>query len=393
MAPPSERSPKAIVLSGGGARGAYEAGVLSVLLERYRPGGEPLADFLCGTSIGAITGAWVGAMLDAPKECSRELLSMWATLSIEDVLAFGPGEVLSLPRLFLGGSKPTGLFRVGALGHSLGEKIPWRRLKEHTDTGLLQALTVTATHVRTGHPVVWLQRAPGVPHPKPIARRATCVDTAIGLDHVLASGAIPVLFPPVSIDGELYCEGGLRLNTPLGPAIRLGARRVLAIGLSTTGKEAEVDPKRYPGASFLLGKVLNAFLLDHVMTDLEELQRINRILEDGQQVWGPEFAQRLGEVASLRGEPVYQTVEPFVVRPSVDLSVLAADHLRRMRRRIGRVSAAKVLLQLLDTRQSEGSDIASYLLFDGAYARDLVDLGRRDALAQGDALDRFLAPG
>jgi len=304
---------------------------------------------------------------------------------------YWPGQVLSLPRLFLGGDRPTGLFDAGALARALGERIPWSRIGEHLATGRFSALTVTATHVPTGRPTVFVQRRPDVRSPDAIGRRVVVRDTVIGLDHVLASGAIPVMFPPVRVEGDLYCDGGLRLNTPLRPAIRLGARKVLAIGLSTTKPEAELSARRYPGASFLLGKVLNAFLLDHVMTDLDELSRINGFLADGAEICGPDFAERLEDLARRRGEPAYHTVEAVVVRPSEDLSVIAAEHLRRMRRQVTRLSAARVLLQALDSRESPGSDVASYLLFDGKYARDLIELGRRDAFANLDQLDHFLA--
>jgi len=382
-------TPRAIVLSGGGARGAYEAGVLSVALERA--GGGRLADFVCGTSIGALTGAWIAGALDAPRAGADALVDIWSSLALEDVLGFGPGQVLSLPRLFLGGDRPTGLFDSSKLARALGARIPWSRIGDHIAHGRLSALTVTATHVPTGRPTVFVQRRADMPSPDAIGRRVIVRDATIGLDHVLASGAIPVLFAPVRVDGDLYCDGGLRLNTPLRPAIRLGARKVLAIGLSTTKPEAELSARRYPGASFLLGKVLNAFLLDHVMSDLEELVRINGFLADGAEICGPDFAERLSDLARRRGEPAYHHVEAVVVRPSEDLSVIAADHLRRMRRKITRVSAARVLIQALDSHESAGSDVASYLLFDGKYARDLVELGRRDAFANLDQIDRFLA--
>jgi NTE family protein len=224
-----------------------------------------------------------------------------------------------------------------------------------------------------------------------IGRRVIVREATLALEHVLGSAAIPVLFSPVAIDGDLYCDGGLRLNTPIGPAIRLGARKVLAIGLSTTREAPAIRAGRYPAASFLLGKVLNAFLLDHVMSDLDELARINQFLEDGTRVHGADFAGRMGEVAHERGDPAYHPVEATVVRPSEDLAVIAAEHLRRMRRKVGRISAGRLFLRMMEANETPGSDLASYLLFDGTYARDLIELGRRDGQANTDAIDRFLA--
>lgn len=383
---------RALVLSGGGARGAYEAGVLSLMLERAAMLRRPWVDFVCGTSVGAVTGALIAATLDRPAESARELVRLWSELAIEDVLAFGLPQVSGLPRLVFGGRRSAGLFDGRALAVMVGRHIPWTRIREHIDSGLLGALTITATHVPTGRPTVFVERGAGVVLPANIGRRVVVRDAQIGAPQVLASAAIPLLFPPVRVGSDLYCDGGLRLNTPLGPAIRLGAREVFAIGLATAHEEPPVPSDRYPSASFLMGKVLNAFLLDHIMSDLDELERINRFLADGATVAGPGFEGQLAAVAAARGTPAYHPVKAHVVRPSHDLGAIAADHLRRMRGRLGRLSVARGLLRFLDT--GEGSDIASYLLFDRAYAADLIALGRRDAQEHLSAIDAFLeAPG
>lgn len=378
------------MFSGGGSRGAYEAGVLSALVERSRPG-RAIADLVCGTSIGAISGAFLAAEIDTPRDAAEELERLWSTLTLEDVLGFDLRQVSSLPRLFLGSEVPSGLFDSRAIATRIAGSVRWARIGEHLASGRLRALTVTATHLPTGRPTVFVQRRPDVPPPQRMGHRVVVQDAVIGPSHVLASGAIPILFPSVSVGGELYCDGGLRLNTPLGPAIRLGAERVLVTALSTAHQEPELPTARYPGAVFLLGKVLNAFLLDHVMSDLDELYRINKFLEDGRTVYGDDFDTRIGAYAASRGAPSYHLVEPYVVRPSEDLGVIAAHHLRRMRWKVGRVSPARLLLRLLDSREARSADLASYLLFDREYTRDLVELGRRDGRAASDVLDAFLA--
>lgn len=383
------RTGRAVVLSGGGARGAYEVGVLMALLERARPG-VPVADLVCGTSVGAITGAWLAAGADEPAEIVRQLAALWDSLALEDVLAFGPGQIASLPRLLWGGGKAAGLFDARKLFSALERQVRWDRISERIAQGRLAALTITATHVATGRPTVFMQRRTPLERSHHLGRQVVVRDTAITAEHVLASAAIPILFPPVAIGGEIYCDGGLRLNTPMGPAIRLGADRVLVTGLPAANEEPEIPPDRYPGASFLLGKVLNAFLLDHVAGDLDELCRINRFLEHGAAICGPQFTERISERATLQGEPAYHTVRAFVVRPSVDLGVVAAEHLEKMRRRVGRLSAARLLLRLVDSGEARGSDLASYLLFDRDYARDLIALGRKDATAAEDQLEGFL---
>ncbi len=144
-----------------------------------------------------------------------------------------------------------------------------------------------------------------------------------------------MLFPPVRIDDELYLDGGLRQNTPIAPALRLGATHVFAIGSSRevqgiVTKEAPVRPaSRAPGAAFLLGKVLNAFLLDHVDVDLELLTRLNNVIRDGTKAYGPGFLDAITREASKRNAPPYRYVEAFTIRPSEDLGKLASDHVRR----------------------------------------------------------------
>lgn len=382
--------PRALVLSGGGARGAYEVGVLGELLRRAAQQRASVAEIVCGTSVGAITAAFVAASLDDPASAAERMEVVWSGLDIEDVLGFGFAQAFSLPRVVLGGEVAAAIFDGRILADQVAKHVPWDRIPSQLASGRLDALTVTATHVPTGRPHVFVQRRADVPRPDRVGRRVVVRDEAIGLPHVLASAAIPLLFPPVRIGPDLYVDGGLRLNTPLGPAIRSGARRVLAISLSTDRPHPELASARYPGASFLMGKVLDAFLLDHVSADLDELFRINRFLEDGAAACGPGFVEAISVRSEARGEPAFYHVDADVVRPSEDLGVLAAHHLRRMKRKLGRISVARALLRVVDSRETASSDLASYLLFDRGYVRELIDLGRRDAAAAGDALDAFL---
>lgn len=388
-------SQRGIVLSGGGARGAYEAGVLSVVLERLAALPGAGLEFVCGTSVGAATGAWLAGALNDAREAARELATTWTGMELAQVLRLGVKELGRLPQLLRGGPRAAGLFDGRRLAAALGRQVRWSRIEEHLGCGRLRALTVTATEVASGRPTVFVQRRPDVQAPEHVGRRVIVRDARIGLQHLLASASIPILFPSVSVDGRIYCDGGLRLNTPLGPAIRLGARRVLVIAQSAAEAESDLpqlEGGQHPGAAFLLGKVLDAFLLDHVLSDLDELQRINRFLEDGTAVHGEDFVERFCERAVRQGGPAYVRVEAAVIRPSVDLALIAAEHLRRLRCLPGRNAAAWTLLHLVDAGAGARADFASYLLFDGRYARDLMELGRSDARAQIEAIDRILAP-
>jgi NTE family protein len=233
MMNPSRRT--ALILSGGGARGAYEVGVLWYIfdeLARTR-GGPPQLDIISGTSVGAINGCYLAAHLSDPVLGLRRLVQMWDELEVSKVLGFGMRQVVGLPKLLLGGGKEgAGLFDVTPMAEIVTREISWRAVFRTLRKGQLRALTVSTTEVTTGRTVVFMQTAPDVVVPRNAPPRTLFRNATIGPEHALASAAIPLLFPPVRIEGNLYLDGGLRQNTPIAPALRLGATHVLAIGSS-----------------------------------------------------------------------------------------------------------------------------------------------------------------
>jgi NTE family protein len=215
----------------------------------------------------------------------------------------------------------------------------------------------------------------------------------IGPHHALASAAIPILFPPVRIDNELYLDGGLRQNTPIAPALRLGATHIFAIGGSreikgVLAQEGVAPGVTAPGAAFLLGKILNAFLLDHVDVDIDLLTRLNNVLADGAAAYGPEFVDRMTQEAERHGRPAYRNVRCLALHPSEDIGRLASEHVQKGRFR-GDPIVTKRLLTMLDLGGGTEADLASYLLFDGTFCRQLIEMGRADAKARRDELLSF----
>ncbi len=383
-----------LILSGGGARGAYEVGILEYIFNEFldAQGKPPKVDLISGTSVGAVNGAFVASHIEDVPSAVKHMVGLWTELELPDVLGFGLRQAAGLYRVLLGGTEARGVFDPTSLSAIVGKSIHWRKLRRNIRTGALQALTVSTTRVGTGQPVIFVDAAPGLGIPKSLGIHALVRRAKIGQHHVLASAAIPLVFPPVEIGDEIHCDGGLRLNTPMGPSIHLGMNRLLIVGLSTphvAGRRAVRDG-RYPGAPFMLRKVLNAFLLDHVNSDLLEVQRINDFLKDGIRAYGPEFLDRINEVAKARGALApRRLLSSLVLRPSVDIGQVASDYLASNRVRFGK-SLGRAFISLLDVGAGADADLASYLLFDGGFAQTLIEMGRHDAHSRRSEIEAFL---
>ncbi len=384
-----------LILSGGGARGAYEVGVLEYIFSEFGDGRglPPQVDLISGTSVGAVNGTFVASAIDDVNAGVKTLSSVWTSLELPHVLGFGLKQAAGLYRVLLGGSgQARGVFDPAPLSALVGRNVRWRRLRQNIRSGKLRALTVSTTHVGTGQPVIFVDAAPGVGIPKSLGLHALVRRARIGQHHVLASAAIPLIFPAVEIGNEIHCDGGLRLNTPMGPSVHLGMNRLLVIGLSTPhaeGRRALQDGK-YPGATYMLGKVLNAFLLDHVNSDLLEVQRINDFLKDGIRAYGPDFLDRINEAARARGALAQRRLlSSLVLRPTIDIGQVASDYIASNRVRFGK-SLGRAFISMIDVGEGADADLASYLLFDGGFAQALIEMGRRDAHAKRAEIEAFL---
>jgi NTE family protein len=382
----------AVILSGGGARGAYEVGVLSYVLDGFARirGAAPRFDILCGTSVGAVNACFLAAHLADATVGIRRLVDLWTDLDLGRVLGFSFRQAMGLHRVVLGGgSEASGIFDVTPMTQLIEREIPWRAVARTLRHGHLSALSVSATEIISGRTVIFMQTGPDGTLPTTAPPRTIIRGAHIGPLHALASAAIPLLFPAVRIGRELFMDGGVRQNTPIAPALRLGATHVFAVGLSreVRGIESGGEDRKPPGAAMVLGKVLNAFLLDHVQTDFEVLTRVNRMIEDGERVFGPSFLPTVNKEVVTRGDLPYRRVNALVVRPSEDIGKLAASHLRSGALR--GAAFTRRLLSLIDIGEATESDLASYLLFDGAFARKLIELGRADAEARRHEIADF----
>lgn len=399
----------ALVLSGGGARGAYEAGVLRYLRTELADalGEQPRLDIVCGTSIGAINACFLAASAHDPARQGEALVEAWRSLKLEEVFHWSALRLAALPLYVFRQLRATKLRQLSwrisdflwpeALAKLVHRGVDWGRLHENVWAGHLDALTVTATDLGTGRAVVFVESAA----PLPAWSRDPLVEARarqIGPEHALASGAIPLLFRPVRIEGSWFTDGSVRQNVPLAPAIRLGAERILVIALRQAERapvRPVVDSAEPPTTAALLGRILNALLLDHTDYDLERLRRINALVAQGERTFGPAFASQLAALAGAVGAPLRQ-VQDLVIRPSRDIGALAREHAERRVRRLRRGTLASRLLRRAasdaEAAQDGAADLASYLLFDREYAEDLVALGHDDARRAKSALLDFFAP-
>jgi len=402
--PRGDRPRLALVLSGGGARGAYEAGVLRYLREDLAGdlGGQVAFDIICGTSVGGIHACFMAGTADIPAQQGRLLAERWESFVLEEVVHFGLKEFIKAPATLLGSGKieelESGQRRLGGIVNTsqleriVRRLIPWQRIPRNNASGAFESLAITTTDIGSGKSVVCVESSRPLPpwSQDPFVRAQ---DVKITAEHALASAAIPILFPAICIGERFFCDGGLRQNTPLSPALRLGADKVLVVGLRHKPEATEVPEESmpFPGAAFLAGKVLNAFLLDHIDYDLDRLRRFNALIAAAKAVGDDDHKRRLDEVVTrARGAP-YRVVGEYMVRPSVDLGAIAGEVASAGRfRGEGGGHGIRLLRRLSSARGASEADLLSYILFDGLYASELLRIGYEDARARHNELATFL---
>ena len=393
---------RSLVLSGGGARGAYEAGVLAYIFGQLPPAllAAGRLRVLCGTSVGAVNACFVAANAATPGHNMERLLDAWRGLRLEDLLQLSAWDLLRLPAdlhsLFTSDQPSHGIIlNATKLRELITQHIDWEQIRGNMRAGYLDAVTVSATHIASGKTVIFVDRIEGGAPVWSRDNHRLARGVQLGPEHALASAAIPILFPAVPIDGAFYCDGGLRQNTPLSPALRLGADRALVVavghGPEATVPEPAAPAESYPGPALLLGKVLNALLLDHLDYDLAQLEGFNRLLADGAEAFGPSFLTQLSKTAQRIRGASYRQVKTVVIRPSRDLGQMAATFVASGALDLSG-TASWILRRLAVDDVAHHSDLLSYLAFDGRLAQQLIELGMHDADAARSALLEFFGP-
>ena len=387
-----------LVLSGGGARGAYEVGVLRYVREKI-PCPTPF-HVITGSSVGAINGSYIAATCDRPRAQARALAKVWNEIRLDEVYRFGWDQMRTLPQVLFGrvlpklthGSTIGGLVDAKVMQRVVRELIPWGGITNNLHHGHLHAFACSATELATGMTTVFVQTKNGAVGEWPKLPGQEIVPTAITAAHTLASAAIPILFPAVRVGDQFYVDGSLRQNTPIRPAMHMGADRLLVVGLrhdketQTLQEKAREEARLvYPNAVFMAGKMLNALLLDKLEADLSRIERTNQLIRAGIEIYGPDFPAKIADgIRGRRGRP-YKEIQLVMIQPSQDLGEIAHDLMQRTRLRQYTGVMARWLRRI--TEQPDDvteSDLASYLLFDPEYVAALIDLGFKDAAAKHD---------
>jgi NTE family protein len=404
MRPP--QPPTALVLSGGGMRGAYEVGVVAGMVEVLdrEPGERALFDIFAGTSVGAINAAYFAANADSHDHRVERLADTWQSLRLDDHARVRMLGLAPLPEAVRRWAKSTmlgkSLLDTRAVEVLVRRTVDWERMHRNVDAGIVRAVMVAALHVVSGRTTVFTEGAPGVRIENTRDERRVTAFERITADHVLASAAIPLLFPTRKLGDHYYCDGGLRFNTPIAPAIRAGAERLVVVSVRHERSVREVaaveaaDHAQMKDLSpiFLIGKLLNALLLDPVQYDLQVLDRLNQMMEILDETLSPEDLERVQRVwVRHRGMP-YRRIKTLTFTPSKDLGRLAAEYIRKSLNVKELKPIARYLLERAarDSPDAE-ADWASYMLFDGGFAHELIEIGRSDARARTEQIIEFFS--
>jgi len=380
----------AVVLPGGGARGAYEAGALSVLLPALEARGERIA-IACGTSVGAINVALLASVAHLPAgEQAERVLATWRAMRKDDVVAriVGPGLVTTALRLAgesvgVRAFGPASLMDARPLRASLDRWIDWVALRRNLRARRLEALCAVATSLEDGAPVAFVD---GPPRTMPAGGAGLrYVRTRIGSEHVRASAAIPLLFPPVRVRTPRaaaghYLDGATRLNTPLKPALALGATRVIVVAFEPLERAPGRAAPRRPRLTDVVANIVDGLLVDQVVDDIHRLAAINTFFAESPQA-AVSAASR--GYRAVRGREQYRRVPYALVAPAHPgrLGELAGEVLRTHTRGWRALTDPDyaVLSLLLGRGQASAAELLSFLLFDRDHVEALIDAGREDA--------------
>jgi NTE family protein len=372
----------ALVLSGGGARGAYQVGFLRVLAREFP---EVVPGILTGVSAGGINAAYLAARPEPYQQKIDELAEMWSNLRIDEVFRVDLGNIGWKMlrwggRLVSGGKSPLppakSMVDTKPLREVLERELhasdgPIEGINRALHDGWLKAFALTASSYTTGQSITWVQTREDCAMPaweRPMRKSSMC---ALRIDHVMASAALPFFFPAIEVDGAWYGDGGIRLTQPLSPAIHLGATKIIAVTTRYAKSREEADRPSivgYPPPAQVAGSLFNAIFLDQLDADAMQLRLLNRLID----------AQPEERRGGLR------PIELLVLRPSEDLGRLANAYEADLPK------GFRFFTRGLGTKETRSNDMLSLVMFQTDYVKRLIELGEADALAKRAEIEEFL---
>lgn len=373
-----------LILSGGGARAAYQVGVLAAIADLLPDAAKNPFPVIVGTSAGAINAVGLACGALHFSEAIRRLTAVWQGFHTHQVYRSDwPGVLRQAGRfvghslLGLGGDMPVALLDSSPLRELLGRELDFSGIHAAVAHRQLRAVAVTAFGYESGQAVTFYQGRGSI---DPWFRhRRVGVPTRLSLEHLLASAAIPLIFPPVKVNREYFGDGAVRQSAPISPALHLGATRVLVVGVSGNLQGSGAPPQdvprvqnlRPPSLAQISGHMLNSTFIDSLEGDIELLQRLNHMS---------------GLVPSglhPRGLGL-KPVDVLVIAPSQPLDQIAARHRHELPKTL------RMFLRGPGATRASGAGVLSYLLFEAGYCGELIELGYQDAMARKDALSSFL---
>ena len=374
--------PIALILSGGGARAAYQVGVLRAIAESLPPDSPLPFRIVCGNSAGALNAAFLAADAHCFDRGVRSLDQLWTMLAPQAIYRTESlrllGAAFRMVRAFfrgaaVGGDLPAGLLDSGPLGSLLERTVDFAGIARNVEERRLDALAITAFSYTSARSVTFCQTASDQPMWARAQRRGV-IDT-ITAAHLLASTAIPFIFPAVRIGDEYYGDGSMRQVAPTSPALHLGAARIFVIGVTRSSSELRNGsaPGHVPSLAGIGAQMLANMFADGMASDLERVRLVN-------------IAVRQIPPDHVARSPVpLRDVGLFSISPSVSPEALARDYAGRLPPALRRAFGGS------RAENNGGAGLASYLLFDGDFCRELIELGRRDARTRIDEISQFLA--